>query len=173
MERKKDDKFDARGSPTNRYPGEVVKCERNYRRNHLRRYRITRIKRRRQGEEERSGKERERERHRGERRRSTQKAGTNEQVGIPPGNACKATSFLISSLRRSPAAPSSLFFSLAPVFPSFFFPLARLSLSCSAVRTRSSSVIDRNLSLTSLPPGAKILPVAPVASTFVASSSPS
>lgn len=27
-----------------------------------------------------------------------------------------------------------------------------------AVRTRSSSVIDRNLSLTSLPPGAKILP---------------
>lgn len=73
-----------------------------------------------------------------------------------------------------------------PRFPSLSLPRSSflllfgclsLSLSCSTVRTRSSSVIDRNLSLTSLPPGAKILPGAlrprPVASPLPSSSSSS
>lgn len=54
-----------------------------------------------------------------------------------------------------------------PISLTHFYRTVRWSSSSNtrysvrAVRTRSSSVIDRNLSLTSLPPGAKILPGAP------------
>lgn len=42
--------------------------------------------------------------------------------------------------------------------PRLPLPATRALLCPRRARTRSSSVIDRNLSLTSLPPGAKILP---------------
>lgn len=86
----------------------MVKCERNYRRNHLRWYRITCIKRSSRGRKK-SGEE--------ERRRSAQEAGTNEQARIPPGNACKATSFLVSSPTIS--LPILLFLSLSLSCSSF------------------------------------------------------
>lgn len=135
LERKKDDKFDARGYrpiviPR---PDEVVKCERNYCRNHLRWYRITCIKR--------GGRERKRSRERKKERE--EEVGTNEQTRIPPGNACKATSFLVSSptVLSSPLF-FSLFPSLAPVFSilcRYLFPV----LPCERVHLRSLIAISR------------------------------
>lgn len=119
---------------SNRYPlaDKVVKCERNYRRNHLRWYRITRIKR---------------GRDRGRRWRRMQETGTNEHT-----ERCTAGQRLQSNL--------DLFAYLRCTFlPRVQRRSSRNTrYSVRTVRTRSSSVIDRNLSLTSLPPGAKILP---------------
>lgn len=61
----------------------------------------------------------------------------------------------------APVANSSSYLRLSPLGadpPRLPLPATRALLCPRRARTRSSSVIDRNLSLTSLPPGAKILP---------------
>lgn len=146
MERKKDDKFDARGSPTNRYPGEVVKCERNYRRNHLRRYRITRIKRRRQGGRGAFGKrERKREtevRGGGRRKRPalTSKSGYRQVTLAKQPLSSFPLSAVLSPLRRLPFSLLLQFFrpSSSPS-PGYLFPV----LPCERVHLRSLIAISR------------------------------
>lgn len=123
----------------------MVKCERNYRRNHLRWYRITRIKRGGRQRRKKSGEE-ERKREGGRRKRPalTSRPGYR-QVTLakqPPPH----------SLSPFPLS-LSLFLSC-----SSFLSSPAISFLFYRANARSSSVIDRNLSLTSLPPGAKILP---------------
>lgn len=106
--------------------------------NHLRwgGYRITRIK---GGGIGWSGRRRKRKKRRGVEARE---AAANEHIGP----VCTGGQLL-------PSCPPSR---LSP--PGADPPTRAVLLCPRRARTRSSSVIDRNLSLTSLPPGAKILP---------------
>lgn len=153
---KKDDKFDARGvrpivipRPTRWLSVNAITSVTTYW------YRITRIKRGREG-----GKGRSWKRARGR----EEEVATRERLALTSNPEYRQVTLAKQPPSSFLTLPFSLRLGLSISLDSIFHPSSSLFLShsallsCCAVRTRSSSVIDRNLSLTSLPPGAKILP---------------